>query len=670
MKSNRLTPILLALFALLPFSRLNAQLYDDVIKWSASIEETAKDEKTLVLTAKIEPGWHMYDRNLPEGGPNSTEFLFNTLRGAERIGDFEADRAPEESYDQQFQMKLRWFQTKVVFRQKLHVTDADNFALVVETRAQACNDETCLAPSGETFSFGAETVAEADTTAAALTFTPLDETETDIAKIYEPVTDVLQAYGDVSMRQANSSLWMIFLFGFLGGLIALLTPCVWPMIPMTVSFFLKRTKKRREAVRDALIYGIAIIVIYLVLGVAITLLFGASALNSLSTNAIFNLIFFALLVFFAVSFFGAFEIVLPSRWTNRIDSKADSTRGALSIFFMAFTLVLVSFSCTGPIIGTLLVQAASMGQILGPMIGMFGFAIALALPFSLFAVFPHWLQSMPKSGGWLNSVKVVMAFLELALSLKFLSVADLAYGWGILDRETFLALWIVIFFLLGVYLLGKIRFPHDTPLEKIGVGRFFLAVISLSFAVYMVPGLWGAPLRAISAFSPPAYTQDFNLYEGNVNAQFDDFEEGMRYAEKQNKPVLIDFSGFGCVNCREMENNVWIDPRVKKILEQDYVLITLIVDDKTALPEPIVVDDAGKKRTLRTIGDKWSYLQRTKFGASSQPFYIPVDHNGIPLSASYKRDLNVQRYIDFLQSGLKEYKERTDNGKPVPGRNQ
>lgn len=670
MKSNRLTPILLVLFALLPFSRVNAQLYDDVIKWSASIEETAKEEKTLVLTAKIEPGWHMYDRNLPEGGPNSTEFLFNTLRGAERIGDFEADRAPEESYDQQFQMKLRWFQTKVVFRQKLHVTDADNFALVVETRAQACNDETCLAPSGETFSFGAETVAEADTTAAALTFTPLDETGTDIAKIYEPVTDVLQAYGDVSMRQANSSLWMIFLFGFLGGLIALLTPCVWPMIPMTVSFFLKRTKKRREAVRDALIYGIAIIVIYLVLGVAITLLFGASALNSLSTNAIFNLIFFALLVFFAVSFFGAFEIVLPSRWTNRIDSKADSTRGALSIFFMAFTLVLVSFSCTGPIIGTLLVQAASMGQILGPMIGMFGFAIALALPFSLFAVFPHWLQSMPKSGGWLNSVKVVMAFLELALSLKFLSVADLAYGWGILDRETFLALWIVIFFLLGVYLLGKIRFPHDTPLEKIGVGRFFLAVISLSFAVYMVPGLWGAPLRAISAFSPPAYTQDFNLYEGNVHAQFDDFEEGMRYAEKQNKPVLIDFSGFGCVNCREMENNVWIDPRVKKILEQDYVLITLIVDDKTALPEPIVVDDAGKKRTLRTIGDKWSYLQRTKFGASSQPFYIPVDHNGIPLSASYKRDLNVQRYIDFLQSGLKEYKERTDNGKPVPGRNQ
>lgn len=670
MKSNRLTPILLVLFALLPFSRVNAQLYDDVIKWSASIEETSKEEKTLVLTAKIEPGWHMYDRNLPEGGPNSTEFLFNTLRGAERIGDFEADRAPEESYDQQFQMKLRWFQTKVVFRQKLHVTDADNFALVVETRAQACNDETCLAPSGETFSFGAETVAEADTTAAALTFTPLDETGTDIAKIYEPVTDVLQAYGDVSLRQANSSLWMIFLFGFLGGLIALLTPCVWPMIPMTVSFFLKRTKKRREAIRDALVYGIAIIVIYLVLGVAITLLFGASALNSLSTNAIFNLIFFALLVFFAVSFFGAFEIVLPSRWTNRIDSKADSTRGALSIFFMAFTLVLVSFSCTGPIIGTLLVQAASMGQILGPMIGMFGFAIALALPFSLFAVFPHWLQSMPKSGGWLNSVKVVMAFLELALSLKFLSVADLAYGWGILDRETFLALWIVIFFLLGVYLLGKIRFPHDTPIEKIGVGRFFLAAISLSFAVYMVPGLWGAPLRAISAFSPPAYTQDFNLYEGNVHAQFDDFEEGMRYAEKQNKPVLIDFSGFGCVNCREMENNVWIDPRVKKILEQDYVLITLIVDDKTALPEPIVVDDAGKKRTLRTIGDKWSYLQRTKFGASSQPFYIPVDHNGIPLSASYKRDLNVQRYIDFLQSGLKEYKERTDNGKPVPGRNQ
>lgn len=650
---------------------LSAQLYDDVIKWSAKIEDSGAAEKTLVLTATIENGWHMYDQNLPEGGPNSTEFLYTKLIGAQKIGEAVSDEVPENAFDKQFNMNLRWFSHKATFRQKLQVTNADSFALVVETRAQACNDETCLAPSGETFSFGATTASnseEQQQPAGELSFQSLSDTDNTLGAIYEPVTDVLKAYGDVSMKQANSSLLMIFLFGFLGGFIALLTPCVWPMIPMTVSFFLKRTKKRKEAIRDAMVYGLAIIVIYLVLGLAITLIFGASALNSLSTNAFFNLIFFALLIFFAVSFFGAFEIVLPSRWTNRMDSKSDSTRGILSIFFMAFTLVLVSFSCTGPIIGTLLVQAASMGEILGPAIGMLGFAIALALPFSLFAIFPNWLQSMPKSGGWLNSVKVVMAFLELALSLKFLSVADLAYGWGILDRETFLALWIVIFFLLGVYLLGKIRFPHDTPLEKIGVGRFFLAVVSLSFAVYMVPGLWGAPLKAISAFSPPPYTQDFNLYNGFVHAKYDDYEEGMRYAAKVGKPVLIDFSGYGCVNCREMENNVWIDPGVKKILEEDYVLITLMVDDKTALPEPITVNDAGKTRVLRNIGDKWSYFQRTKFGASSQPFYVPIDNNGVPLGASYKRDLSIERYTNFLREGLAEYKMRTEQDKPIPGR--
>ncbi len=377
------------------------------------------------------------------------------------------------------------------------------------------------------------------------------------------------------------------------------------------------------------------------------------------------MIFFALLVLFAVSFFGAFELVLPSKWTNKMDSKSDSTTGFVSLFFMAFTLVLVSFSCTGPIIGTLLVQAASMGQYLGPALGMFGFALALALPFSIFAIFPNMLQGLPKSGGWLNSVKVVMAFLELALSLKFLSIADLAYGWGILDRETFLALWIVIFACLGFYLLGKIRFPHDTPMEKVGVGRFFLALISLSFAIYMIPGLWGAPLKAISAFAPPLYTQDFNLYEGEVHAKYTDYEEGVAKAREMGKPILLDFSGYGCVNCREMENNVWIDDKVKQILDEDYVVITLMVDDKTELPEVIEVTENGKTRKLRTVGDKWSYLQRSKFGANSQPFYVPIDHVGMPLGPSYQHDLDISKYVHFLENGKKEFAARKD-GKPIP----
>ena len=430
------------------------------------------------------------------------------------------------------------------------------------------------------------------------------------------------------------------------------------MIPMTVSFFLKRTKDRSKAIRDALTYGMSIIVIYLVLGLLITGIFGASALNDLSTNAIFNIIFFALLVLFAVSFFGAFELVLPSSWTNKLDSKADSTTGIISIFFMSFTLVLVSFSCTGPIIGTLLVQAASMGSKIGPAIGMFGFALALSIPFSLFAIFPNMLQSMPKSGGWLNSVKVVLGFLELALALKFLSVADLAYGWRLLDREVFIVLWIVIFAMLGMYLLGKIKFSHDSELKYVSVPRLFMSIISFAFAIYMIPGLWGAPLKAISAFAPPLYTQDFNLYDDEVHAAFDDYESGMEYAKKQNKPVIIDFSGYGCVNCRKMEASVWTDPRVKDILEKDYVLITLMVDDKTKLPEPITIEENGKTRKLRTIGDKWSYLQRSKFGANAQPFYVLLDSEGKPLAPSYAFDEDVDKYIQFLQGGLKQFKSK------------
>ena len=394
------------------------------------------------------------------------------------------------------------------------------------------------------------------------------------------------------------------------------------------------------------------------MGLLITGVFGASALNDLSTNAVFNIIFFLLLVLFAVSFFGAFELVLPASWTNKMDSKADSTSGILSIFFMAFTLALVSFSCTGPIIGTLLVEAASQGTSIAPAIGMFGFALALAIPFALFAVFPNLLQNMPKSGGWLNSVKVVLGFLELALALKFLSVADLAYGWRILDREVFLVLWIVIFVLLGIYLLGKLKLKHDSDLPYLSVPRLFMAIVSLAFAVYMVPGLWGAPLKAISAFAPPLYTQDFNLYEDEVHAVYDDYEAGMAYAALANKPVLIDFSGYGCVNCRKMEAAVWTDPAVKKLIDEKFVLITLIVDDKTKLPAPIVIEESGKERKLKTIGDKWSYLQRHKFGANAQPFYVILDNEGKPLSPSYAFDEEVAKYVGFLENGLRHYQQK------------
>ena len=405
-------------------------------------------------------------------------------------------------------------------------------------------------------------------------------------------------------------------------------------------------------------YGLAIVVIYVALGLLVTLLFGASALNALSTNAIFNIFFFLMLVVFAISFFGAFEITLPSSWSNAVDSKAEKTTGLLSIFLMAFTLALVSFSCTGPIIGFLLVEVSTSGSIVAPAIGMLGFAIALALPFTLFALFPAWLKQMPKSGGWMNVIKVSLGFIELAFALKFLSVADLAYGWRILDRETFLALWIVLFALLGVYLLGKIKFPHDDDDTHVSVPRFFLALASLAFAVYMVPGLWGAPLKAVSAFAPPLYTQDFNLYKNEVRAQFDDYDLGMEYAKRVGKPVMLDFTGYGCVNCRKMELAVWTDPTVGGLMNDDYVLITLYVDNKTKLSEPIKVVENGKERTLRTLGDKWSYLQRVKFGANAQPFYVLIDNEGKPLNKSYAYDEDVAKYVDFLQTGLRNYQNK------------
>ncbi len=688
-----ISSIMLALIALVA----QAQILTPV-KWKIKLDDKGgAPEKEIVFTATADKGWHLYDMNLPEGGPVSTSFTFETLNGAELIGQPVPSVKPTTVYDEQFAMNLRWYPGTVSFIQKLKVTDPAKFKVEGEVEFMACNDETCLPPDQIPFSFDKKSIHVDPALAANSSTTEVDKEDattvqpdtqvvaedaselntpdptaketpattspkasdslTDSPNLWSPVIDQLKAFGDSTVSAADTSWLFIFFAGFLGGLIALLTPCVWPVIPMTVSFFLKRTKDRKKAIRDAITYGLSIIVIYLVMGLLITGIFGASALNDLSTNAIFNILFFLLLVVFAVSFFGAFELVLPASWTSKLDSKADSTTGILSIFFMSFTLVLVSFSCTGPIIGTLLVQAASMGTAVGPAIGMFGFALALSIPFSVFAIFPNMLQSMPKSGGWLNSVKVVLGFLELALALKFLSVADLAYGWRLLDREAFIVLWIVIFSLLGVYLLGKIKFSHDSEVKYVSVPRLFMAIISFAFAIYMVPGLWGAPLKAISAFAPPLYTQDFNLYKNEVHAAFDDYESGMAYAKKVNKPVMIDFSGFGCVNCRKMEASVWTDPKVKQMLENDYVLITLMVDDKTKLPQPIEIQENGKTRKLKTIGDKWSYLQRSKFGSNAQPFYILLNDEGQPLGPSYAFNEDVSKYIQFLQNGLKEFKK-------------
>ena len=650
----------------------------DPVKWECQINESGE----LTFHATVDRGWHLYDINLPPGGPNPTVFTFEEVKGAELAGKLSTATPIETKYDDLFGMDVSWYKSNPTFTQKLKIKDTDNFSISGYIDYMSCNDEYCV-PGKEEFSFAKENLpvslkktipAKPEITKEVSDSNKEKEevsqvaNDSEIAEIPEqvieeksssqdtdwwnPVIEELQNYG--TQTSVNDQSWLIiFIIGFGGGLLALFTPCVWPIIPMTVSFFLKRSKSnRKKAVSDAVTYGVSIIAIYLILGLLVTAIFGASALNNLSTNAIFNLLFFALLVVFAISFFGAFELTLPSSWTNKMDSKAESTTGLISIFFMAFTLVLVSFSCTGPIIGTLLVEAAGMGNIVGPAVGMFGFALALSIPFSLFAIFPSWLQNLPKSGGWLNSVKVVLGFLELALALKFLSVVDLAYGWRILDREVFLVLWIVIFVLLGFYLLGKIKFAHDSDLKYVSVPRLFMAIISLAFAVYMVPGLWGAPLKAISAFPPPLYTQDFNLYDGDVHPKFFDYDEGMEYARKQSKPVLVDFTGFGCVNCREMEASVWSDPRVKGIIDNDYVLISLYVDDKTKLSETIEVEEYGKTSKLRTIGDRWSYLQRHKFGANAQPFYVLLDNEGNPIGPSRVYNKNIDEYIQFLQRGV------------------
>ena len=658
----------------------NAQMVDPV-KFSSKLEMLKGDEAQIVFSAKIDAGWHVYSTNLGNDGPISATFTATKLEGAKLVGKLTPRGNEVSKFDNMFGMKLRYFEGTATFIQKIKFVKPE-YEISGYLEYGACNDETCMPPSevefhgkGKSPAVAKDAVEEvkaeekkteekkedvavdvtpADTAAAVATTDTLANTTAiaDDSDLYRPVINELKAYEE---NPTDSSLFYIFLAGFAGGFLALLTPCVWPIIPMTVSFFLKRNMDRSKAIREAVTYGISIVVIYVVLGLVVTLLFGASALNALSTNAIFNIFFCLLLVVFAASFFGAFEITLPSSWSNKIDMKSENTSGILSIFLMAFTLTLVSFSCTGPIIGFLLVAVSTQGSILAPTIGMLGFAIALAIPFTLFAMFPSLLKSAPKSGGWMNVVKVVLGFIELAFALKFLSVADLAYGWHILDREVFLCLWIVIFGLLGIYLFGWLKFPHDDPDHRTNVPQFFIGMISLAFAIYMIPGLWGAPLKAISAFAPPMNTQDFNLHKSAVEPKAHDYEEGMAMAKKQGRPVMIDFTGFGCVNCRKMETAVWTDPQVATILNEKYVLISLYVDDKTPLREPMTVTENGQQRTLRTIGDKWSYLQRVKFGANTQPFYVLVDNEGKPLNGSRSYDEDINAYINFLNKGLDNY---------------
>ena len=662
---KKLLTILIGLTAVLTAA---AQMQDP-IHFHSELKRISDTEAELLFQATIDAGWHVYSTGLGNNGPISATFHADRMEGAQTVGALKARGNEIKQFDKLFGMEVRYFEQAVTFVQKIRFTQP-RYDISCYIEYGACSDAMCLPPSSaelKTSGKGIEVKepAKTDTSLIAQPQPVTSEKDTVLASkkdsilankdLWQPVVKELQAFGNKDITDTEISWWIIFFEGLLGGFLALFTPCVWPIIPMTVSFFLKRNKEQTKAIREATTYGLSIVVIYVLLGLAVTLLFGASALNALSTNAMFNIFFALLLVVFAASFFGAFELTLPSAWTNKIDQKSESTTGLLSIFLMAFTLALVSFSCTGPIIGFLLVAVSTQGSILAPTIGMLGFAIALAIPFTLFALFPSLLKSAPKSGGWMNTIKVILGFIELAFALKFLSVADLAYGWHLLDREVFLSIWIAIFGLLGAYLLGWIRFPHDDESHRTNVPQFFLALASLSFTVYMIPGLWGAPCKAISAFTPPMNTQDFNLYGGSVEARFTDYEQGMAAAQAEGKPVIIDFTGFGCVNCRKMEAAVWSNPQVADMLNNQYVLISLYVDDKTPLPQPIEIAENGQQRTLRTVGDKWSYLQRTKFGANAQPFYVLLDDKGQPLAPSRSYDEDIAAYLQFLRQGLSSY---------------
>ncbi len=638
----------------------------DPVHFTSQLKELGSDEAEIIFSAKIDAGWHVYSTDL-SGGPIPATFNKVKMEGVETVGKLKPRGNEQKTFDKLFGMDVRYFEHTATFVQKVKFTK-EKYVIDCYLEYGACNDEMCMPPSSAEFKKegkrptpdpsllmeGKEDNVKTDTVARVVLAENTDSinnTASTDSTLWVPTPLPQQG------AEEGGSLLAIFFAGLLGGFIALLTPCVWPIIPMTVSFFLKRNKGRAKAIREALTYGLSIVIIYVALGLLITLLFGANALNAMSTNAWFNIFFALLLIIFAASFFGAFELTLPSSWSNKIDQKSDRTTGIFSIFLMAFTLVLVSFSCTGPIIGFLLVAISTQGNILGPTIGMLGFSIGLAIPFALFALFPSLLKSTPKSGSWMNTIKVVLGFIELAFALKFLSVADLAYGWRLLDREVFLAIWIALFGLLGAYLMGWLRFPHDEQEHCTNVPQFFLGLLSFAFTIYIIPGLWGAPLKAISAFTPPMYTQDYKIIQTTVvEAPFKDYEQGMAFAKEQHKPVIIDFTGFGCVNCRKMEAAVWTDEEVARRLTQDYVLISLYVDDKTPLAQPVEVEINGQKRTLRTVGDKWSYLQATKFGANTQPFYVLLDPQGTPLAPSRSYDEDIQEYINWLDAGLTKYK--------------
>ena len=670
--------ILLTMVMVLSALVAKAQM-DEPATFTVQKKQVSSTEVEVIFKGVIEAGWHVYSTGLPAGGPISATLTTDNAEGAKPMGALKAVGKEISGFDSNFNMQLRYFENSVTFIQKYQIT-GKTYNIKGYLEYGACNDENCTPPMTVDFAYTGEGPADAPEAKQeavaeeakadsvplipALAADSIAESDTLSASIendlWTPVIDELQVFN--GEEESTDRSWMyIFLMGFLGGFIALFTPCVWPIIPMTVSFFLKRTKDKKKGIKDAITYGVSIIVIYLTLGLAFTMIFGADFANSLATNSVVNIFFCLLLVVFALSFFGWFELTLPSSWTNKIDNKASETSGLLSIFLMAFTLTLVSFSCTGPIIGFLLVEVSTTGSILAPAIGMFGFALALALPFTLFALFPAWLKQAPKSGSWMNTIKVVLGFIELAFALKFFSVADLAYGWGLLDREVFLALWIVIFGMMGLYLIGKLKFQSDMVGEEkpMPVVCIMLGMVSLAFTVYMIPGLWGAPCKAISAFAPPLNTQDFNLYSSEVKPKYHNYEQGMAAAAAQGKPVLIDFTGFGCVNCRKMEAAVWTDMTVADKLNNDYILISLYVDDKRPLKTPVEVTlPDGKKKTLRTIGEKWSYLQQTKFGALMQPFYIALDPQGKPLSRSFSYKEDVDEYLKFLDQGLENFRKQ------------
>ena len=679
----------------------NGQLLNPVHFKSELKTTEGSSEGEIVFKATIDAGWHVYSTDLGEDGPISATFNAVKMEGVETVGKLTPKGNVIKKFDEMFGMELKFFENTATFVQKIRFNKPE-YIIDCYLEYGACNDQSCLPPSQvELKQSGKSPVKEGDTkkiegdtkkieedtkkieedkgqvldTAKTEVMSsdslnlPLSSSNSSDA-LWTPVVDELKAMGG-SDGITDHNLLYILLMGFVGGLLAVCMPCIWPIIPMTVSFFLKRSKDKKKGIRDAMTYGLSIIVIYLGLGLLVTALFGSDTLNAMSTSAVFNIFLFLLLVVFALSFFGWFEIRLPDSWATKVDQKSEelATKAAagsqlstfnsqLSILLMAFTLVLVSFSCTAPIVGLLLVETTTSGNWLAPALGMLGFALALALPFTLFAMFPAWLKQAPKSGSWMTTIKVVLGFIELAFALKFLSVADLAYGWHLLDREVFLSLWIVIFALLGAYLCGWLKFQEDEMGGEINkpmpVVCIMGGLVSLAFAVYMVPGLWGAPCKAVSAFAPPMSTQDFNLNTKTVEAQYLDYEAGMAAAQAQGKPVLIDFTGYGCVNCRKMEAAVWTDPRVADILTNRYVLISLFVDDKTPLAQPLEVKDAeGNTKTLRTVGAKWSYLQSHKFGANAQPFYVIVDPaTGKPLTGSRAYDEDIDGFLEYLKKGL------------------